>query len=67
VLKLYGKYALDKASEVQVNLIHQRVEYDQWAWGSGGVPFAYTDNATVTVQPDQQVTYLGVKYVYRFK
>lgn len=67
VLKLYAKYALDKASDVQVDLIHQRAEYDQWAWGSGGVPFSYTDNSTLTVQPDQQVTYLGVKYVYRFK
>jgi MtrB/PioB family decaheme-associated outer membrane protein len=67
VLKLYGKYALDKASEIQVNLVRQLVEYNQWAWGSGGVPFSYTDNSTVTLQPDQQVTYLGVKYVYRFK
>lgn len=67
VLKLYAKYALDKVSGIQVDLVHQRVRYDQWAWGSGGVLFAYTDNSTVTVQPDQQVTYLGVKYVYRFK
>jgi hypothetical protein len=67
VLKLYAKYALDKTSGIQVDLIHQRVDYDQWSWGSGGVPFSYTDNSTVTVQPDQQVTYLGVKYVYKFK
>lgn len=67
VLKLYAKYALDRASGIQVDLVHQRVRYDQWAWGNGGIPFAYTDNSTVTVQPDQQVTYLGVKYVYRFK
>jgi MtrB/PioB family decaheme-associated outer membrane protein len=67
VLKLYAKYVLDKASGIQIDLIHQRVKYDQWAWGNGGVPFAYTDNSTLTVQPDQQVTFLGVKYVYRFK
>lgn len=67
VLKLYAKYVLDKASGIQVDLIHQRVKYDQWTWGSGGVPFAYTDNSTVSMQPDQQVTFLGVKYVYRFK
>lgn len=67
VLKLYAKYVLDKASGIQVDLIHQRVKYDQWVWGSGGVPFAYTDNSTVSMQPNQQVTYLGVKYVYRFK
>ena len=67
VLKLYAKYALDKASGIQVDLIHQRAEYDPWAWGSGGVPFSYTDNSTLTVQSDQTATYLGVKYVYRFK
>jgi hypothetical protein len=66
-MRLYAKYALDKASTIQVDLIHQRAEYDHWAWGNDGVPFSYTDNTTVTVQPDQQVTYLGVKYVYRFK
>jgi hypothetical protein len=67
VLKLYGKYALDKASDVQVDLIHQHIEYDQWAWGSGGVPFAYADNSTVTVQPVQNVAIIGVRYVYKFK
>ena len=67
VLKLYGKYALDKASDVQVDLIHQHVEYDQWAWGNGGVPFTYTDNSTVSTQPVQNVTVIGVRYVYKFK
>ncbi len=67
VLKLYSKYALDKVSDIQVDLIHQRIEYHQWAWSNGSVPFAFSDNSTVTLQPDQQVTYFGVKYVYRFK
>ena len=66
VLKLYGKYALDKASDIQVDLIHQRIEYDQWAWGNGSVPFAYSDNSTVTLQPVQNVTFIGVRYVYKF-
>jgi MtrB/PioB family decaheme-associated outer membrane protein len=67
VLKLYGKYALDKASDVQVNLIHQRTKYDQWVWGNGGVPFSYSDNSTVTTQPVQNVTFIGVRYGYKFK
>jgi hypothetical protein len=67
VLKLYAKYALDKASGIQVDLIHQRVEYDQWAWGNGGVPFAYTDGSTVSIQPVQNVTFVGVRYSYKFK
>lgn len=67
VLKLYGKYALDKASDVQVDLVHQRIKYDQWAWGSGGVPFSYTDNSTVSMQPVQNTTFIGVRYSYKFK
>ncbi len=67
VLKLYGKYALDKASDVQVDLVHQRIKYDHWAWGSGGVPFSYTDNSTVSMQPVQNTTFIGVRYSYKFK
>jgi MtrB/PioB family decaheme-associated outer membrane protein len=67
VLKLYAKYALDKASGIQVDLIHQRVRYDQWAWGNGGVPFAYTDNSSVSIQPAQNATFIGVRYSYKFK
>ena len=67
VLKLYGKYALDKASDIQVDLIHQNLAYDQWAWGNGGVPFSYTDNSTVSMQPVQNVTFIGVRYSYKFK
>lgn len=67
VLKLYGRYVLDKASDVQIDLIHQHLEYDQWAWTNGGVPFAYADNSTVTMQPAQSVTFIGVRYIYKFK
>jgi hypothetical protein len=65
-LKLFGKYALDKASEVQVELLHQRMDYDQWTWGSGGVPFAYADNSTATIQPVQNVTFIGGRYIFKF-
>jgi MtrB/PioB family decaheme-associated outer membrane protein len=67
VLKLYAKYVLDKASEVQFDLINFHTEYNQWAWGNGGTPFAYADNSTVTLQPVQNVTFLGGRYVYKFK
>lgn len=66
-LKLYGKYAIQKNADFLFDLVHQNVKFDEWAWGSGAVPFAYSDNSTVTLQANQSVTYLGVKYVYRFK
>ena len=66
-LKLYGKYALDKRTDIRVDLIHQRVKFDEWTWGNNGTPFLFSDNTTVTMQPNQNVTYLGVRYGYRFK
>jgi hypothetical protein len=66
-LKLFGKYALTADADIQVDLIHQKVTFDEWSWANDGVPFAYSDNSTVSMQPSQNVTYLGVKYVYRFK
>lgn len=67
LLKLYGKYALDKQSDVRLDLIQQWARFNDWAWGSSGVPFAYSDNTTVTLQPSQDVTFLGVRYIYKFK
>jgi hypothetical protein len=34
---------------------------------NNGVPFLYSDNTTVTLQPDQKVTFIGVTYAYRFR
>ena len=66
-LKLSGKYALDNKSDVRVDLVSQNTSFDEWTWGNAGVPFAYSDNSTVSMQSNQNVTYLGVKYVYRLK
>ncbi len=66
-LKLFGKYALDSSSDIRIDLAHQNVMFDEWTWGSAGVPFAYSDNSTVSMLASQIVNYLGVRYVYRFK
>ena len=66
-LKLFGKYALNSKSDIQVDLVHQSTTFDEWTWANAGVPFAYSDNSTVSMQASQNVTYLGVKYVYRLK
>jgi hypothetical protein len=67
LLKLYGKVALDKKSDLRFDLIQQWADYNDWTWGSNGVPFAYSDNTTVSMQPTQNVTYFGVRYIYKFK
>ena len=66
-LKLYGKYALRENADIRVDLMHQSVKLDEWTWGYNGIPFAYSDNTTVTMQPNQSVTFLGASYVYRFR
>lgn len=66
-LKLFGKYALEKDADVRVDLVHQRAKLDEWTWGYKGVPFAYADNSSVTLQPTQNVTYLGASYIYKLK
>ncbi len=59
-LKLFGKYTLDKTSSVRVDLIHQRNSINDWAW-----PFSYSDGTTVTQQPNQNVSFIGVSYSYQ--
>ena len=66
-LKLFGKYTLNTDSDVRIDLVHQNTSFNDWTWGNAGVPFAYSDNSTVSMQSNQNVTYLGVKYVYRLK
>lgn len=66
-LKLFGTYTLDKASDVRIDVAHQRIRLDEWTWSAAGVPYVYSDNSTVNVDSSQNVTYLGARYVYKFK
>jgi MtrB/PioB family decaheme-associated outer membrane protein len=66
MLKLYGKYDLDKKSAVRVDFVHQKVYYNDWAWNYNGVAYTYADGTTVTQQQDQSVNYVGVSYIYKF-
>jgi MtrB/PioB family decaheme-associated outer membrane protein len=66
-LTLFGKYALEKYAGIRVDLVHQSVKFDEWTWGYNGTPFAYSDNTTVSMQPNQSVTFLGASYVYKFR
>ncbi len=66
-LALYASYALNKQSEIRVDLWHVISTLDEWSWGYNGVPFAYSDNTTVTLNPEQRVTFVGARYFYRFQ
>jgi MtrB/PioB family decaheme-associated outer membrane protein len=66
-LRLYGTYALRERSTLRVDAAYQRLTYDDWGFAYGGTPFLYSDNTTVYLQPDQNVGYLGVSYIYSFR
>ena len=66
-LKLFGEYALDKASYLRVDLIHQRTLFDEWTYNYNNTPFFYSDNTTLSAKQNQSVTFLGASYIYRFK
>jgi hypothetical protein len=64
-LKLFANYTLEKKSSVRVDLVHQRTSINDWTWGYNGVPFSYSDSATVSQNANQNVSYIGVTYVYQ--
>lgn len=66
-LRLFGSYGLSERSTVRVDAAYQRLTYEDWGYAYGGTPFLYSDNTTVYLQPDQNIGFLGVSYIYRWK
>jgi hypothetical protein len=66
-LKLFATYALQNKASVRLDLVHQRTSTNDWAWGYNGVPVTYSDGATVKQNPEQNVSFVGVTYIYPLK
>ena len=66
-LRLFGTYAFTDKSTVRVDAAYQRLTYDDWGYAYGGTPFLYSDNSTVSLQPEQNVGYLGISYIYSWR
>jgi len=66
-LNLYGKYSLDKHSDLRLDFVYADYYFTEWAWGASGVPFTYQDNTTVGIDPKQHVAYVGARYIYRMQ
>ena len=62
-LKLNAVYAIQRNADVRVDVIHDRSKLNEWTWAT----FVYSDNTTVTLKPVQNVTFVGVSYIYRFR
>ncbi|HET9576532.1 MAG TPA: MtrB/PioB family decaheme-associated outer membrane protein [Usitatibacter sp.] len=65
--KVYGAYALQKNADVRLEVVHDRTKLDEWTWGANGVAFAFSDNTTVNLRPNQNVTFVALTYTYRFR
>lgn len=65
VLKLFGKYNLDKRSAVRLDFIHQNTHFNDWSWSYSGVPYVYSDGTTLAQQQRQSASFIGVSYVYQ--
>ncbi|WP_292932642.1 MtrB/PioB family decaheme-associated outer membrane protein [Noviherbaspirillum sp.] len=66
-LSFFGKYALQKNADIRLDLIHQRARLVEWTWASNGVPFTFADNTTVGAKQTQNVSFIGVTYIYKFQ
>jgi len=62
----YGKYSISKQSDLRLDLLYVRTRLEEWAWGYGGVPFTFSDNTTVTLNPHQHATFVGASYIHKF-
>jgi Putative outer membrane beta-barrel porin, MtrB/PioB len=65
--RIFGNYDLSTRSALRFDAAYQRLTYEDWGFAYGGTPFLYSDNTTVVLQPDQNVGYLGVSYIYSWK
>lgn len=73
-LTLFSEYALDKQSNLRVNVIHERWKTNDWSWMfADGTPFAYRgalaggDGTTVTANQEQISNSLNIRYIYMFQ
>ena len=66
VWTLFGRYEIDKRSELRLDLVHQLSYWSDWTWAYNGVPFSFSDGTTISQKPRQNVTFIGVRYLYRW-
>ncbi len=66
-LKFYSTYAVEKNATIRVDFIHERTRFSEWTWGNNGVPFYFSDGTTVSMNQNQNVSFLGASYIYKWQ
>ncbi len=67
IFSVFGVYNMNKQSDLRIDLAYSKYKYDDWVWGQGSNLFVFGDNTSVKQQVDQDVTYVGLMYVYKFR
>ena len=67
IVSVWGNYAVDKSSSIRLDVARQNATFNEWVWGNNGVPFVYADNTTVNQRQSQDVTFVGVSYMYKWR
>ncbi|OGT13913.1 MAG: hypothetical protein A3J49_12575 [Gallionellales bacterium RIFCSPHIGHO2_02_FULL_57_16] len=65
-MHFFGKLALEKNTDFRVDLVHQRTYLGEWTWANNGTSFFYSDNTTVSMDPNQKVAFISATYIYKF-
>lgn len=62
-LRLFGEYALQKNAGVRLSLVRERLRTDDWTWTG----WTYSDGTTVTRDPNDEFTFVGVSLYYKWR
>jgi len=62
-VNLFARYALQKNTGVRLDYIFDRFKTDDWTWPT----WTFADGTTLTQNPSQKVSFLGVSYYYKFQ
>lgn len=68
-LKLFGRYALDRDSNVRLDLVLDHRKTNDWTWngtGSSGA-YIYTDGSWIYQDPNQKIHFVGLTYNFAFR
>lgn len=62
---LFGKYALNTNVGIRVDAVHERWHTDDWTWANYRYTSA-TDGTTISAEPWQNATFVGVSGYYKW-
>lgn len=68
-LKFFGRYALNKDSNLRLDVVFDHRKTNDWTWtgaGSSGA-YVYTDGSWVYQDPNQRIHVIGLTYNFAFR